>query len=105
VSAMFRDSQNQQQILRFAQEDKREQCQATKWCGSPDAAKLCEGASAAAAFARVRVYEDEALVHERFFVIERHAVQVNEGFRIDEDANIAVREDPVALTRLRIEAD
>ena len=49
--------------------------------------------------------EVEALTHQRLFVIEDHAVQVDERLRIDEDANVIELIDAVALSRLRIEAD
>ena len=56
-------------------------------------------------FDRIRVHEHEALLHERLLVIQGHAVQVDERFRIDEDSHIAKLEDAVTLARLRVEAN
>ena len=39
---------------------------------------LRERTAAAAGLCRVRVYKDEALLHERFVVIENHPVQIYE---------------------------
>src|SRR5579863_1188277 len=64
-----------------------------------------ERSSAAAGLRRLRVYEYESLLHQRFLVIQDHAVQVDERFRIDKDADIAELKNAVAFARLRIEAD
>ena len=53
----------------------------------------------------MRVYKNESLLHQRFLIIECHAVQVDKRFRIDKDAYVGELEDPVALARLRVEAD
>src|SRR5271163_5309059 len=76
-----------------------------------------EAGAAAAALGGVRVDEVEALAHQRLFVVEHHAVQVDEALGIDEDADgrsigrggieVRLREgvDAVALARLGVEAD
>ena len=43
--------------------------------------------SAAAALLRVRIFEDEAGLHQRFLVIERHAAQVEQALGVDEDVH------------------
>ena len=61
-----------------------------------------ERGSAAAAFGGVRIMEDEAGLHERIMPVERHAVQENHAFGIDENAHIAFEfKDVVARARLR----
>jgi hypothetical protein len=54
---------------------------------------------------RVGIDEVEALPHQGLFVVQNHAVQVDERLGIDEDADIFELVDAVALTGLRIEAD
>src|SRR4051812_29318083 len=64
-----------------------------------------EGRPATAGFLRVRVDEVEALLHQRLFVVQHHAVQVDEALRVHEQAHTIELIHAVALTRLRIEAD
>src|SRR5664280_3670320 len=66
---------------------------------------LGKRSAAAASLLRIRVLEGEALVHQALFVIENHAVQVNEGLRIDKDANVFKLKDAIAFARLRVETD
>src|SRR3954471_4158243 len=67
---------------------------------------LCrERGSATAGLLCVRVDEHEALLHERFLIIERQAGEIDERLRVNEDADIAELEDAVALARLRVELD
>src|ERR1022692_4279231 len=61
--------------------------------------------AAAASLLGIRVLEREALVHQGFFVVENHAVQVDERLRIDKDANIFELKDAIAFARLRVETD
>src|SRR5260370_35602341 len=62
---------------------------------SPTAARLrCLG-----------IHEYEALLHQRFLIVQGHAVQVDERLRVDEDPHIAEQEDAVPFPRLRIETD
>src|SRR5579871_7003969 len=56
-----------------------------------------EGRSTAARFRGLGIHEYESLLHQRFLVIQRHAMQVDERLRVDEDAHIAELKDPVAL--------
>src|SRR5271157_494429 len=70
------------------------------WTGS-----LRERSAAATRLLRVRVLEHEALVHQGLFVIQDHAVQINERLRIDEDANVVELKDTIAFARLRVETD
>ena len=56
---------------------------------------------AAAAFLRVRIHEDESGLHQRFFVIQSHAVHVGETLRIDKDLHVVEFVDGVfGLVRL-----
>ena len=49
-----------------------------------------ERGTAAAGLRRVRIDEVEALPHQCLFVVQHHAVQIDERLGIDEDADIAV---------------
>ncbi len=51
------------------------------------------------------IHKNEPLLHQRFLVVEDHAVQVDKRLGIDEHANIAKLKDPVAVAWLRIEPD
>src|SRR5215470_1150887 len=62
-------------------------------------------AAASAGLRRVRVYEYETLLHQRLLVVQDHAVQVDEGFRVDKHTHVVKVKDAIALPRLRIEAD
>src|SRR5579864_1880562 len=64
-----------------------------------------ERSAAAARLRRLRIHEYEALLHQRFLIIQDHAVQVDERLGIDKDSHITELEDAVALARLRIETD
>src|SRR2546427_2002614 len=61
-----------------------------------------ERRAATAGLRGIRVYEHEALLHECLLVIQGHAVQVDERFRIDKYPHITELEDAIALPRLRI---
>src|SRR5260370_5453908 len=60
-------------------------------------------AAAPAVARRVGILEDESLAHQRFFVFERRAVQVQETFRVDDEARAKFLEDLVAVPRLVVE--
>src|SRR6202020_3665517 len=47
-----------------------------------------EGGAAATGLLRVGVDKVEALAHQRLFVVQHHAVQVDEGLRIAKDAAV-----------------
>src|SRR2546423_2711431 len=64
-----------------------------------------EGGAAAAGLRRIRIHEVEALLHQRLFVVEDHAVQINEALGINEDADAVKVIDTVTLARLRIKAN
>src|SRR4051794_37213595 len=62
---------------------------------------LCrERCAATAGLLCVRIDEHEALLHQRFLIIQRQASEVDERLRIHKDANIAELKNAVALTRL-----
>src|SRR5882672_939338 len=63
-----------------------------------------ERSPASARLLRVRIYEHELLLHQGFVVIQYHAVQVDERLRVDEDADVAILEHTIPLSRLRIKA-
>src|SRR5580704_6281258 len=52
-----------------------------------------ERSPAAARLRCLGIHEYEAQLHQRFLVVQGHAVQVNEGFRIHKDPYIAELED------------
>src|SRR5260370_9373021 len=62
-----------------------------------------KGAAAAAVARRVGILEDESLAHERLFVFERGAVQIQETFRIDEEARAEFLENLVAVSGLLVQ--
>ncbi len=49
------------------------------------------------------VNEVEALPHQRLFVVENHAVEVDKRLGVDEDANVFKVVNTVPFARLRIE--
>ena len=53
----------------------------------------------------MRINEIEALPHQRLFVIENHAVEVDKRFGIDEDTNILKVVHAIAFSGLRVEAN
>src|SRR5947208_16593543 len=63
-----------------------------------------EGAAAAAVAGGVGIDENKSLAHERVFVIERGAVQVQKTFRVYEDAGAELLENFIAVAGLGIEA-
>ena len=63
-----------------------------------------EGAAAAAVSRGVGILEDEALAHQRLFVFERRAVQIQKALGIDEDARAMFLENFVAVAGLGVEA-
>src|SRR5260370_2802736 len=60
-------------------------------------------AAAAAVARRVGILEDESLAHERLFVLERSAVQIQKTFRVDEEARAELLENLVAVASLRVQ--
>src|SRR5215831_4720370 len=61
--------------------------------------------SATAGLRRLRVHENEALLHQRLLVVEGHAVQINERLGIDKHPYVAELKNPITFPRLRVEAD
>src|SRR6266436_2416646 len=57
-------------------------------------------AAAAAVARRVGILEDESLAHQRLFVLERRAVQIQKTFRVDEEARAELFEDFVPVAGL-----
>jgi hypothetical protein len=53
----------------------------------------------------MRIDEVEALPHQRLFVVENHAVQVDKRLGVDEDANIFKVVHTIPFTRLRVETN
>ncbi len=53
----------------------------------------------------MRIDKVKALAHERLFIVENHAVQVDERLGVDKDAHIVELIDTVSLARLRVKAD
>src|ERR1035437_5742025 len=66
---------------------------------------LRERRTAAAGARGVRVDEVESLAHQRLFIVQRHAVQVDERLGIDEDSHTIKFINAVALAGLGIELD
>src|SRR6185312_8284609 len=64
-----------------------------------------EGSPAAAALLRIRILKNEPGLHQRFLVIEREAVEIENTFRIDEDLNAIEIEHLVLRPRLRVELE
>ena len=71
----------------------------------PQASLRRERRTAAAGARGVRIDEVESLPHQRLFVVQRHAVQIEERLGIDEDAHAVELVDAVALAGLRVELD
>src|SRR5438876_4598367 len=64
-----------------------------------------ERCAAAAGLLRIRVHENESLLHQGLVVVQRHSVQIDKRFRIYKDPNIAELKNAVTFARLRIEAN
>src|SRR5882762_487337 len=62
-----------------------------------------KGAATAAVARRVRILKNEALAHQRLFILERRAVQIQKTFGVDEEARAELFEDFVAVAGLRIQ--
>src|SRR5437879_30150 len=62
-----------------------------------------KGAAAAAVARRIGILKNESLPHERLFVFERGAVQVQKAFGINEEAGAKFLEDLVAVASLRVQ--
>src|SRR5439155_4341322 len=62
-----------------------------------------KGAAAAAVARRVGILENESLAHQRFFVLERRAVQVQKTFLVNEETRAEFLEDLVAVARVRVQ--
>src|SRR5438552_13540424 len=62
-----------------------------------------KGAAAAAVARRVGILEDESLAHQRLFVLERRAVQIQEAFGVDEEARAEFLKDFVAVASLGVQ--
>src|SRR5271154_1346387 len=74
---------------------KQERSRLNRSCGK-------RGATAAG-LGRVGIDEVEALQHQGLFVIENHAVQIDERLRIDKDTDVVELVNPVALPGLGVE--
>jgi hypothetical protein len=64
-----------------------------------------ERRTAAAGARGVRIDEVESLPHQRLFVVQRHAVQIEKRLGIDEDPHAVELVDAVALAGPRVELD
>src|SRR5512141_1384307 len=64
-----------------------------------------ERSSAAAGLRCLRVYENKSLLHQRFLIIQNHAMQVDERLRIDKHANVIELKNTIALAWLGIKPD
>src|SRR5205823_12256592 len=64
-----------------------------------------ERSAAATRLLRIGIDEVEALLHQRVFPIQDHAVQVDERLGIHKDAHVGKLENAVAFARMRVEAD
>src|SRR5207237_6977385 len=64
-----------------------------------------EGAAAAAALRRIGIDEVEALTHQRLFIIQDHAVQVDEALRVNEQLYAIELIHAVALAGLGVKAN
>src|SRR5438876_9470181 len=62
-----------------------------------------KGAAAAAVARRVGILEDESLAHQRLFVLERRAVQIQEAFGVDEESRAEFLKDFVAVASLGVQ--
>jgi len=56
-------------------------------------------------FGGLGIHKNESLLHQRFLVIENHAVQIDKRLRIDEHPHIAKLEDAIAFAWLRVETN
>src|SRR5580698_10628843 len=63
-----------------------------------------KGAAASAVSGGVGILENESLAHQRFFVFERCAVEIQETFRVNEEACAEFFKDFVAVAGLRVQA-
>src|SRR6266481_8844248 len=63
-----------------------------------------EGAAAAAIACGIMILKHESLAHQRLFVLERRAVQIQQAFRVDEDTRTVLLEDLVAVAGLGVQA-
>src|SRR6266403_1181707 len=59
-------------------------------------------AAAAAVARRVGILEDESLAHQRLFIFERRAVQVQKTLRVNEEARTEFLKNFIAVARLRV---
>src|ERR1700730_1383418 len=62
-----------------------------------------ERTAAAATSRGVRILKDETLTHQRLFVLQRGAVQIQQTFRVDEDSPAMLFKNLVAVARLAVE--
>jgi hypothetical protein len=62
-----------------------------------------EGAAAAAIAGGIGIDKDESLAHQRVFIVERRAVEVEEALGIDEDAGTKLLKHFVAVAGLGVE--
>src|SRR5262249_6956059 len=72
-------------VNKNASQDRRGRARESGEGQRPQNTSRRKGRSAAAVLLRVRVFEDEPRLHQRLFVVERHATQVDDAFGIDED--------------------
>src|SRR6266581_3501349 len=70
------------------------------WLKRTSARGLRKTRSTSAALFCVRIGEDKPTLHQRFFPIQHHSVQINEGLRIHKHSYIAIHKYTVAIARL-----
>src|SRR6266403_5990728 len=61
-----------------------------------------KGAAAAAVARCVGILENESLAHQRLFIFERRAVQVQKTLRVNEEARTEFLKNFIAVARLRV---
>ena len=64
-----------------------------------------ERSPAATRLGGLGIHKDEALLHQRFLIVQDHTVQVDERLRVHKDTHVAELENAVAFAWLSVEAD
>ncbi len=64
-----------------------------------------ERSPAATRLGGLGIHEDKALLHQRFLIVQDHAIQLDERLRVHEHAHIVELENTVPFAGLRVEAD
>src|ERR1700745_597889 len=83
----------------------RPNCRKAKSTGQSACATLRRKRAAAAATPRrVGILENKSLAHERLFVLQRRAIQVQKTFRVHKNTCAELLDNLVAVARLRIQA-